>query len=133
MAGIEARSVNRLYLLDREICVGQDQNDAISRCYGLGPAGTGGRLENPGDGPEADGRDQHRSGNCKTNVFAHGSLLPPRRSPRIYVGSEPVGVMEITCRAFLGAPIRRPCKTTAESDDDGEYWKVSVIAGRSFY
>ena len=47
MTGIEARSVNRLYLLAREICVGRDLNDAINRRYSLGPTGTGGRLENP--------------------------------------------------------------------------------------
>jgi len=59
----DLRSVNRLSLFDREICVGRDLNAPISRRYGLGPTGTGGRLENPGDGPEADGRNQHRSGN----------------------------------------------------------------------
>jgi hypothetical protein len=34
-------------------------------------------LENPGGGPQNHGRNQHRSGNCKTHVFEHGSLLLP--------------------------------------------------------
>jgi hypothetical protein len=56
--GIEARSVDGLYLFAREICVGQDLNDAIGRRYSLGPTGTGGRLDNARDAPQNHGRDQ---------------------------------------------------------------------------
>ena len=33
-----------------------------------------GSLHDP-DGPEADGQKEYRGGNCKTDLFAHGSLL----------------------------------------------------------
>src|SRR6516164_8710021 len=67
--------VDRLYLFAREICRRLDLNDAISRCYGLGLTETSSRFNNSGDGPEADGQTQHRGCDCKTDVFAHGSLL----------------------------------------------------------
>jgi hypothetical protein len=51
----DLRLVDRLYHSAREIYVGLDLNDPISRRYGLGPTGIGGRFDNPSDGPEADG------------------------------------------------------------------------------
>src|SRR6516164_10500570 len=67
--------VDRLYLFAREICRRLDLNDAISRCYGLGLTETGGRFDDPSNCPEADGQAQHGSGNRKTDVLAHSSLL----------------------------------------------------------
>ena len=62
--------VDRLYQSARKICGGLDLNDAISRGYGLGLTETGGRFNNSGDGPEANGQTQHRGCNRKTDVFA---------------------------------------------------------------